>query len=104
MRDRPALLLPVGVEIGDVAHLVPVLHLSREEAVVAAKRDVLARLVRRERRAVARHHAKQREAWREPVPLDDATAFDFRHASSTAQGTSERKRNTAKSTRWTAPC
>jgi hypothetical protein len=81
VRDRSPLLLSLRVEVGDVVHLVPVLHLSREQAIVAAERDVLARLVRRELRAVHGDHAEQREARRKPVPLDDAPGLELGHGS-----------------------
>src|SRR5438128_10347586 len=69
----PALLPTLFVQVGDVADLVPVLHLARQQAVVAAKRDVLPRLVGRKSRAVVRDEPKERQDRREPVPLDDPT-------------------------------
>ena len=81
VRDRSPLLLSLGVEVGHVVHLVPVLHLSSEQAIVAAERDVLARLVGRELRAVHGDHAEQGEARRKPVPLDDAPGLELGHGS-----------------------
>jgi hypothetical protein len=79
MRDRAALLPALLVEVRDVPDLVAVLHLAREQAVVAPQRDVLARLVGGELRAVARHHPEEREAAGEPVPLDDPSRFELCH-------------------------
>ena len=77
--DRAALLPPLGVEVGDKAHLVPFLHFPGEETVVPAQRDVLAGLVGGKLRAVDSHQTEQRQAGRKPVPLDDASGFQVRH-------------------------
>src|SRR5436190_910702 len=59
---------------------VPVLHLPRQQAIVAAKRDVLPRLVgRKPRAAVTRDEPEERQARREPVPLDDLTRLELCH-------------------------
>src|SRR5439155_132208 len=77
--DRAALLPPLGVEVGDKAHLVPFLHFPGEETVVPAQRDVLAGLVGGKLRAVDSHQTEQRQAGRKPVPLHDASGCQVRH-------------------------
>ena len=79
MCHRAALLPALIVEVGDVADLVSVLHLPRQQAIVAAKRDVLPRLVGRKPRAVARDEPEERQARREPVPFDDLTRLELCH-------------------------